>query len=560
MKKIAAAVGLAALVGVVGCLEQVGGTRSYKGPLFHYHFAGRANLPTGTNATRFREIDALPATAELRADLAQKLAVASRTFWRVDLPADATDQSALLKPLLEDLWSAEAMVEVRGAAGRTDTVLAIELSDARMQVWDKNLRQLMTAWKLGAPADLTAEGFKGWSVKRAQAPNTFQFFRAGKWVVLGLGQERLAQLPVLLADAKKSGRPMTALTNGFLELAADIPGLKPWLPIVAKWPLPPVVATMSGRGEYVRTEVKFQYSGKIPWTYERWMLPTNIISEPLTSFTVGQGIAPLLGQVTGLSGAGLNPLPNQFCSWGINHEQCRIFFTAPVNDATNAMRQIALKFPIFFQALMPNSQGEFLYVSNRAELILSGVPFIVPMLRPEKSGRDEFVFGAIFPPPPKRTPVPDELFAQIRGRNNLVYYDWEISEQRLSHGNQFYQLASIVDGRRLPSTNTTSKRWVSAVGPKLGNSVTEITQISPQELALVRKSHLGFTGFELATLSAWMDSPGFPFTFEMPAKLPRGGTNAAAARAAGLAPKSNAVPGQPPLTPSKPATPPPVKR
>jgi hypothetical protein len=113
----------------------------------------------------------------------------------------------------------------------------------------------------------------------------------------------------------------------------------------------------------------------------------------------------LLGQVPGLSGAGLNPLPNQFCSWGINHEQCRIFFTVPVNDATNAMRQIAPKFPKFFQALMPDSQGDFLYVSNRAELILGSVPFIVPMLRPEKSGRDEFVLGAIFPASPKRIPV-----------------------------------------------------------------------------------------------------------------------------------------------------------
>ena len=117
MKKIAAVgLGLAVLVVTVGCLEQVGGTRSYKGPLFHYHFAGRANLPAGTNATRFREIDALPATKELRAELAQKLALASRTFWRADLPADATDQSPLLKPLLEDFLTAEAMVEVRGAS------------------------------------------------------------------------------------------------------------------------------------------------------------------------------------------------------------------------------------------------------------------------------------------------------------------------------------------------------------------------------------------------------------------------------------------------------------
>lgn len=548
------------LIVTVGCLEQVGGTRSYKGPLFHYHYAGRANLPAGTNATRFKEIDALPATAELRGQLAQKLAAAALPFWRADLPADATDPSALLKPLLEDFCIAEAMVEVRGAAGRTDTVLAIELPEARAQVWDKNLRQLMTAWKLGAPADLTAEGFKGWGVKRAQVPNTFQFFRAGKWVVLGLGQDRLAQLPGLLADAKKAARPVPALTNSFLEVSADLPGLRPWLPIAARWPLPPVVASMSGRGENVRTELRFQYSGRIPWTFEPWKLPTNVISEPLTSFTVGQGMAPLLGQVPGLSGAGLSPLPNQFCAWGINQDQCRMFFTVPVNDATNAMRQIALKVPRFFQSLMTNSQGEFLYVSNRAEVILSGVPFIVPMLSAEKNGHDEFILGAIFPPAPKRTPVPDELFAQFRGRNNLIYYDWEITEQRLNHGRQFYQLASIVDWRRIPGTNTVSKRWLATIGPKLGNSVTEITQTSPQELTLVRRSHIGFTGFELSTLSAWLDSPGFPLTFERPPRLPHAGTNGPAPRAAAAGAKSNPPPARP-TTPAKDAAPPPaVKR
>jgi hypothetical protein len=535
MKKIVVAVGLAALVATVGCLEQVGGTRAYKGPLFHYHYAGRAHLPTGTNAARFREIDAMPATAELRAELSAKLAAAAVPFWRADLPAGATDQSALLKPLLEDFWVAEAMVEVRGAAGKTDSVLAIELSDARAQIWDRNLRQVMAAWKLGAPAELTVEGFKGWGVKRAQAPNTFQYFRAGRWVVLGLGQDRLAQLPALLAEAKKSGRPVVPLTNDFLELAMDLPGLRPWAPVLAKWPLPPVTLSMSPRGDAVRTEAKFEYSGKIPWTFEPWKIPTNIVSEPLTSFTLGQGIAPLLKQVPGITGAGLSPLPNQFCLWGINQEQCRMFFTVPVADGTNAIRQMATKLPVFFKSLLTNSQGQFLYVSNRAELILGGVPFIVPMLRPEKNGRDDFLFGAIFPPSPKPVPPPDELYAQVRGRNNLIYYDWEITEQRLTHAKQFYQLLSIVNGTRLPGTNTVSKRWLSAIGPKLGNTVTEITQTSPQELALVRKSHVGFTGFELATLSAWMDSPGFPLTFELPGPVARVGSD--------LVPRKNSPPG-----------------
>lgn len=528
MNKIAVVLGSGVLALTVGCLEQLGGSRTYKGPLLKYHYVGRAHLPDGTNAARFKEIEALPATAELRTQIAQKLAGAVHRFWQKDLPSGAPDQSALLQPLLEDFLAGEAFVEVRGAVGRTDTVLAIELSDQRAQLWEKNLRQIVTGWKLGSIQDLMSEGFKGWEVKKTQAPNSLQFVRAGKWIVLGLGQDRPAQISTLLAEAKRSGRPVPLPKDSFLDLSADLPGLRAWFPLLAQWPLPPITASLSGRGEYVRTEVKLQYSGKIPLTLEPWKIPTNIISEPLTSFTVGRGIAPLLNQVKGLPEVGLNPLPNQFCAWGINHEQCRMFFTVPVANPTNAIRQIAPRFPGFFQSFFSHPQGEFLYASNRAELLLGSVPFIVPMLRPEKNGSDQFIFGTIFPPAPKPTPVPDEVFAQVRGRTNLVYYDWEITEQRLHHGLQFYQLSSIIDRRPPPGTNSPSKRWLSAIGPKLINSVTEISHNSPQELTLVRRSHVGFTGFELSTLSTWLDSPGFPYKFELPPPLSaRLGTNAA---------------------------------
>ena len=531
MKIVSSVLGVAALLVVAGCLEQVGGPRTYKGPLLRYHFAGHAHFPASASATRLKEISALPQSAALRAEIAKKLAAAALPFWSKELPAGATDQTMLLQPLVNDFLTAESFVEVRGAAGSTDTALAVELSDERALAWSTNLKQLMTAWKLGATADVTTEGFKGWEVKRVQAPDTFQFFRAGKWVVIGLAQGKSAQVPALLAEAKKSGRPVAGPGENIYSISADLPALRAWVPVLAQFPLPPVVATVSGKGDSIRTEVKFQYSGKIPWAYEPWKIPTNIVTEPLTSFTVGQGIAPLLGQMPGMAGIGLNPLPNQFCAWGLNHDQCRMYFAVPVTGATNAMSKVSVGVPKFLLPMFTNGPGNFLYQASRAEVIWGGVPFIMPFVHPEKDGKDEYLFGGNFPPPLTHTPVPDELFAQVRGRTNLVYYDWEITEQRLNHGRQFYQLMSIVDSRRLPGTNSVSKRWLSTIGAKLGNTATEIVRNGPQELALVRKSHVGFTGFELATLSAWIDSPGFPLTFDRPGIIPRSG-GVAAARAA----------------------------
>jgi hypothetical protein len=39
---------------------------------------------------------------------------------------------------------------------------------------------------------------------------------------------------------------------------------------------------------------------------------------------------------------------------------------------------------------------------------------------------------------------------------------------------------------------------------------------------LVRKSDLGLTGYEIALLGRWIDSPRFPFQYEPPPMLKRG--------------------------------------
>lgn len=551
MKNVAAALGIGLVLLVGGCLEQATGPRTYKGPLFRYHYSGRAGLPAGTNAARFKEIEALPSTAALRADIAQKLSAALLPFWRESLPAGVTDQSPLLKPLVEDLLAAEAFVEVQGTPGKADLVVAVSLAEDRAQLWDRNLRQLATAWRMGTQKDLTAEGFKGWEVRKSPAPDVLQVYRAGRWTLVGLGHGTLAQLPALLAEAKKSGRPVPVLSNQIYDVAADLPAMRAWFPILSQWPLPPVLANVSGRGDGLRTEVRFQYSGRIPWTFEPWKIPTNIVSEPLTSFTVGQGLAPFLKQAKAFTELGLDGLPNQFTAWGLHNEQCRMHFAVPVPKATNAMQQLSLGVPRVMLSSFTNLQGKFLFGTNKHELLLAGgLPWITPWLAPVANGRDQYVVGGLFPMSPTHTPVPDDLFAQIRGRTNLVYYDWEITEHRLNHGKQFYQLASLINRRRTPSTNTASKRWLVDIGPKLGNTATEITQTGPQELVLVRRSHVGFTGFELATLSLWLDTPGFPFEFGLPGPMPslkpRPATNSPAARG--------------PANSPKPVAPPPVKK
>jgi hypothetical protein len=120
----------------------------------------------------------------------------------------------------------------------------------------------------------------------------------------------------------------------------------------------------------------------------------------------------------------------------------------------------------------------------------------------------------IYPRPPLTNPPPPELFAEIQGKSKLLYYDWEITQERLPHANQMYQLYDILNNRRPYGTNVTAQRWLISLAPQLGNTITEMSMTGPKEITLVRKSHVGLTSFELVTLARWINSKNFPFEFE----------------------------------------------
>ena len=520
MKKFVVIIGSAMALGaLVGCLEQGTGSGNYKGPLFHYHFAGRANLGKDGTGTVLKEIDGLKETAALRGHFAQKLAAAMPGLWKADLPADATPQAELLRPLIEDLTSAESVVEIRGPIGQADTLIAVELSDERAGLWDTNIAQLARAWKLGTPGPVTVEGVKGWGTRRSQSPSVLQVFRVAKWTVVGLGQDRSSLISSALQTAGKSGRPIPALT-GILEVKADLPGLKKWLPILNRFSFPPVHLTMTGRGDAVRTEMRLMYGQKIPWKFEAWRFPTNLISEPLTSFTAAQGVRPILEKVEGLSALGV-PLPNQYCSWGLFHQYGHSSFAFPQPNASNTLSIVSRKFPEFMKRHFENPLGQFVFVPEKSELVWGGtLPGFSPTLAAAKGPDGEYVHCRLFPLVGKQVPPPPELYSQFAGRTNLLYYDWELSSNRVAIGRQLYQLRNIGDRRPPPSIDTPSQKWLEVIAPKLDNSVTEIVMSSPQDLMVTRKSRVGLTGFELATLSVWIESPTFPASIELPHMIP----------------------------------------
>jgi len=503
-----------------GCYEKSGGRPEAQfGALLRCQFVGTAQLASSPDATKLRQIGALPTTAGFRDEVFQKLARAPHQFWLANLPAGVADQSSLIRPLLDDLLTAESFLEVRGPIERSETVLAIQLNDSRAGVWQTNLWRLVQEWRLGMPQVCTVEGYKGWELKRKDAPTLVRCVRARNWMLLSLGADRLPLLPTLAQQVNKNGRPVPALQNAWFDLAADWPALRTWLPVFAEYRLPPTRLTLVGKGEYLRTEARLFYSEKVPWTPAPWKIPTGLIKDPVISFTAGQGLSALLGDAKGVADLGVKPLPDQFCMWAQPAVFAQSYVAMPVANATNAVRQLSQSLPRFVQARFSSLRGRFAYVSNRAELFWQGLPLAEPGLRPHREGGCDYLLAGLFPLAPGSNAAPPALYAQLSGRKNLIYYDWEITQERLVHARPLYQLLDILHHRQFTSTNTPSHRWLREVGPLLGNTVTEVTLDSPKELALVRKSHIGLTGFELYTLARWVESRDFPLKFEPPPPL-----------------------------------------
>ena len=504
MKRVSWLAGLAAVI-LCGCVEK--GSRSTSDtPFLQLHWAGAAGiLNGGTNAAKLQEVLKLATTAQVRSEALAKLARVPQELWRKSLPADAPDTSAtILQPILEDLWQNEATISLQGKPAQPDLLFAARLDAAKDQSWNKALAQLAQNWKLGSAR---ADGpSTKWSVGRRDLH--VHYARENGWTFAAL--TRGSKSPF-----EKSQAP--ALNGAIIDLRADGRRLGEAFPVLAKYALPPSHIRVMPRGESLRTEAKLTYSERLPIRIEPWSIPTNIVTEPIVSFTCAQGIRPLLDQIKGFSKLRLKDQPNQFCSWGLETVHAQTFVAVPMPNATNVVRGLAGHLPEFVGTLFQNAPGTFLWISNRAEWIWSGLPMVIPHVRPQRSGNREYVVAGLFPSPPiVSNTAPAELFAQVLGRTNLVYYDWELTGQRVLHSRHTFQLLDIINGRRIQSTNFATQQWIVELAPLLGNSVTEATLSGPKELSVVRKSDVGFTGYEIALLGRWIDSPRFPFQYEPP--------------------------------------------
>ncbi|MFM7102914.1 MAG: hypothetical protein ACKO3N_17295 [Verrucomicrobiota bacterium] len=446
-------------------------------PVAGWHFVGGTALATQKTAPVLAEALSHPKAAPVLPRLATNLAVA--LLGRTAAPADPAAVASLV-PLAEDLLRGESAGEIRTESWQ----LAVRAGAARLPLWQAALPVL--ARMLPAPAGATPR------------PGPALLVTNG-WLLAAHAADGLGRARALTTNAPAAPLTLRADLSRILGDAAR------------RWPAVEYQAVLTNGA--VRAAGRMRFDDPPLAALEPWRLPAEQIREPLVQFAAARGIKPWLERIPWLRAAAGSETPNQVSWWSQGQNvPFRTWFAAPVNDANAVIQRTHDQLVPWFDG----SKGSNGPVIGRVGLVQDGkrsavaildlLKVVHPVMGRYREGEQQYLLGSFFAPVPSTNPVPRELVAQLQ-RPNVVYYDFEITAETVTHWTGFRQFGNIVMGR-LPSPRTAvAQDWLLAALGNAGECVTEVTQSGPAELAYLRKSPVGLASYELAALAFWLDGP-----------------------------------------------------
>ena len=469
------------------------------------YFTGAANLAGDTNSAAFTNIFCCSQAHALESQTLDKLSHAPGTWFKDKLPTGASDGSAQLRPLLDDFLKSEWVFEMRDATPSPEYALAIRLDDTRAQLWQTNLRSLLESWTQIKARDIT----NGWELKKDLPPNLFRIVRAGDWLVIGCGQDNLP-----LSDAWAGGTQPDENETSWASAKVDWPRLAEIFPVFAKFDLPAVQMQVLGRDGNLLSQGTFELSQPLP-PLGPWQIPTNIIFQPLTSFTAVRGFGPWLERQPWAKRFQLSPEPDQAFIWSLGISPLQTFLAVPVTNGVTALAKLG-------QNLDADTNWEKECVAHVAlertnnRIGLRHIPFVTPEVQVIKEPSGQYLLADGFPNLEHGKAPPPQLF-QAADHTNMVFYHWEITSERFKELPELTQLALLLTRHRQLDPTLPAAQWLAHISPTLGNCVTEVTQTGPSELSFMRSGQAGLTTFELFALANWLEAPNFPgFDISMP--------------------------------------------
>jgi len=484
--------------------------------LARVHFVGGDRLAGNADGATLKRIGALSETDALAAMIFDRLATAPGRAH--GLASNVTAQvAAAIRPLFDDLKGSEFFLEARANdGGAPEWAAAVALNAERAAQWDAGLKKALAEAGAGESKTIEDGETRGWEIPLKDGSGALRFLALEGWVVLGKGSLEASLQAEIAARIANGGKPGPADEETTLAFTVDFPRLVEEFKWTRWEGLPYVDLQSKIEKDNIRSTGSVVYPEALGIEHEAWNIPSATMHDPLISFTAVQGIAAWLEKQAFYQAVKLEETPNQFFTWAMNGPFYLSFAAAPAADSTNQVAALAKRLEaIGEEQLKPRGMGFVTNVAHTATIHwVNAFPIIRPFLSVSEEPDNDFIQMGLLPV--RRgsftNPPPTGLLKFVEERENLIYYDWEITEARLEQLKPIFQLSTLLSEKPKMSATLPSDKWVTAVGKTLGNTATEITLETPRELKLVRKSHLGLSAAEIMLLTYWVGDPDFPLS------------------------------------------------
>ncbi len=443
------------------------------------HFAGAEKILADTNSVAFTNTFCSAEALALRAQTADKLAAFLVRWLPANTKSTAVPASAAqLRPLLDDLQTAEWFLEARAATGeRPEVALAIRIAPARAQIWATSLKPFLPA--------ASFKNSNGWLIFES-----------------GTGTQKLGE---------RLAQKISAPTTGWLTADVNWPRLAQWYPQLKSLGVPETQVSLKGHARDLQVFGKFLFPEKLTFTLEDWRIPTNTIHLPFVSLTAVRGFSGWLKTQAWASPGQIFPAPNQMFVWALPQVPFQTFAAVPVTEGLAALTQLYTRLkPVVESGDRANPfMIPFSLQLTNTEINFQGVPFVSPFIRAVKEPGGQFLLAGAFPNTPKGAKMPPDLLALL-ARKNLVLYHWEITSERMPQVLNMSQLGLLINSCKQLNANSAAFKWLQKIQLTTGVSVTEILQTGPAEMTFTRRATCGFTAVELYALANWLEAGNFP--------------------------------------------------
>ncbi len=491
-------------------------------PVLNWHFAGTDEVLRSNPEAFWGEASKIKPAAAFESQIKGRFStwLSSQLGWTDRHWAGGPSFTRLL---LDDLFRNESYGAVSGNELSTASwAFTVHLDSKAQERWSSALMSFGRQTHLGEPEKLSIAGATGWRIPGQNSGTGVSFVIHGEWLI-ATGDFDANSTAVAWAEAlEKNGRPGAALKEGWLEMSID-PEILKWnlvLPVVGKvqrWS-----ASFSWKNESVGMSASVLLADDFKPGRGKWLTPKKIILDPLVSFTAMRGVADWVGHFGAFQALPKESLPNQLFSWTRGDVAFLHDFAMPVADPEKAFSVLSKSVPASYnEKIMEYSLGQWINATNTSRLLWRGLPVFVPYLSPATLDDQGYLIGGIFPLVNAKDPqpAPQALFDQIESRDELIYYDWEISAARIRAFEQASRFVGLIFATKGQQDDAFGVQWMNLISGKLENAITEATVAGDRELKIERKSTIGVTGIELWMLAHWLDGKEFPsFPYAPPAK------------------------------------------